>query len=172
MLQTYKIATLNIHGIASKTKISMLADFLKRLDIDVVLLQVVTNTDFTTIREYNAIVNEGTEKRVKAILAKKELHLQNIEIITSRRGIAAMFQAIQVINIYAQSGTEKRVERECFYNNDVTSVLPTDSSEVIVADDFNCVISATDGTGKPTTSRALMTLVKEMGLRDVWETHP
>jgi hypothetical protein len=30
MFQTYKIATLNIHGIASKTKMSMLADFLKR----------------------------------------------------------------------------------------------------------------------------------------------
>jgi hypothetical protein len=41
---------------------SMLRDFLKRQDIDVALLQEVTHTDFTTIRDYTATVNEGTDK--------------------------------------------------------------------------------------------------------------
>jgi len=64
------------------------------------------------------------------------------------------------------------VERECFFNNDVTFLLPTDTAEVIIAGDFNRVISPADCTGKPTTSRALVALIKGMGLRDVWETHP
>jgi exonuclease III len=61
MHHTYKIATVNVNGIAIHTKISMLGDFLKRQDIDVTLLQEVTHNDFTTIREYNVIVNEGTD---------------------------------------------------------------------------------------------------------------
>jgi len=126
MLHTYKIATLNINGIASRTKLSMLGDFLKRKDIDVDLLQEVTHTEFTTIREYNAIVNEGTDKRGKAILAKTGLHLQNIKRIPMGRGIAAMVQGIWIINIYAPSCAEKGMERECFFNNDVTFLLPTD----------------------------------------------
>ena len=141
---------------------SMLGDFLKRQDIDVALLQEVTHTEFTTIREYNAIVNECTDKRGTAILAKTGLHLQNIKRIPSGRGITAVFQGIWKINIYAPSGAEKRVERECFFNNDVTVLISTDSADVIIAGDFNCVISLADCTGKPTTSRALVTLIKGM----------
>jgi hypothetical protein len=60
------------------------------------------------------------------------------------------------------------VERECFFNNDVTFLLPTDSDGVIVADE----ISPVDCTEEPTTNRAIVTLTKCKGLRDVWETHP
>jgi exonuclease III len=172
MLHTYKIATLNINGIASHTKMSMLDDFLKRQDIDVALLQEVTHTDFTTIHGYKATVNEGTDKRGTAFLVKTGLDFQHIKRIPSGRGIAAMFQGIRIINIYAPSGAEKRVERECFFNNDVTFLLPTDSTDVVIAGDFNCVTSPADCTGRPTTSRALMTLIKVIGLCDVWETHP
>ena len=62
MLYTYKIATLNINGIASQTKLRMHGEFLRRQDIDVALLQEVTQTDFTTIHDYKAIINEGTDK--------------------------------------------------------------------------------------------------------------
>ena len=64
------------------------------------------------------------------------------------------------------------MERECFFNNDVTFLLPTDTAEVIIAGDFNCAISSADCTGKHTTSRAIVTLIKGIGLRDVWETNP
>jgi endonuclease/exonuclease/phosphatase family metal-dependent hydrolase len=82
-----------------------------------------------------------------------------------------MFQGIRIINVYATSSAEKRVERECFFNDEVTFLLPTDSTDVIIADHFNCVTSPADCTGRPTTSRTLMTLIKVRGLRDVWETH-
>jgi len=77
----------------------------------VTLLQEVTHTEFTTIHDYNAIVNEGTDQRGTAILAKTGLHLQNVKRIPSGRGIAAMFQGIWIINIYAPSGAEKSGKR-------------------------------------------------------------
>jgi exonuclease III len=60
MLLTCKIVTLNINGIGSNTKMSMLGDFLIRQDIDIALLQEVIHTNFATISSYNAIVNEAT----------------------------------------------------------------------------------------------------------------
>jgi exonuclease III len=92
---------------------SMLADFLQRHDIDVAFLQV-THNDFTHTRGYNSIVNEGTEKRGTAILVKKGLQIQNIKRISSGRGVAASFQGIWVMNIYAPLGEERKVEREHF----------------------------------------------------------
>jgi exonuclease III len=138
----------------------------------VALLQEVTHTDFTKIHNYTATVNEGTDKRGMAFLVKTGLDVQHIKRIPSGRGIAAMFQGIWIINIYAPSGAEKRVERECFFNNEFTFLLPTDSNDVIIAGDFNCVNSPADCTERPTMSRALMTLIKGRSLRDVWETHP
>jgi hypothetical protein len=61
--------------------------------------------NFTTIRDFNVIVYEGTDKRRTAILAKTGLHLQNIKHIPSGLGIAAIFQGI--INIYAPSSADK-----------------------------------------------------------------
>ena len=60
MLHTYKIATININGFASNTKMNMLGTFLKRQDNDVTLLQEVTHKDFGTFKDYVAIVNVGT----------------------------------------------------------------------------------------------------------------
>jgi exonuclease III len=61
MFHTYKIAILNINGIATQTKMSMLANFLTKQDIDVAFLQEITHNDFTTTYGYTAVVNEGTE---------------------------------------------------------------------------------------------------------------
>ena len=49
MLYTYKIATLNINGISLPLKIQMLNNFLLRQDIDIALLQEVTNNDFSPL---------------------------------------------------------------------------------------------------------------------------
>jgi exonuclease III len=81
MLHTYKIATLNINGIAIYTKMIMLGDFLKRQETDIALLHEVTHNDFTNIHEHNAIVNEGTDKRGLAILVKTGLKIQDIKRI-------------------------------------------------------------------------------------------
>jgi len=65
-----------------------------------------------------------------------------------------------------------QVRRGHFFSTDVTFLLPTDSTEVLIAGDFNCVTSQADCTGKPNMNRALTTLIRGMGLCDVWTTHP
>jgi len=83
MFQTYKIATLNIKGISSITPLQMLEDFLWRQDIDFALLQEVTHAKLSTIRRYTAYMNEGTDRRGNAILAKEGLTLSDIKRIPS-----------------------------------------------------------------------------------------
>jgi len=46
----------------------MLNYFLRRQDTDIALLQEVTHNDFTSLRGYVAIANEGIDKRGTAII--------------------------------------------------------------------------------------------------------
>ena len=63
MLYTYKIATLNINGVSSPLKMQTLNNFLLRQDINIALLQEVTNNNnFTPLCGYEALVNEGIGK--------------------------------------------------------------------------------------------------------------
>jgi len=86
----------------------MLNNFLLRQDIDIALLQEVTNNDFTPLCGYETLVNEGIDKRVTAILLKEGLSLSNIKRLPSGRTIARHFKDTWIMNIYAPSGAEKR----------------------------------------------------------------
>ena len=107
MTYTYKIATININGIASHLRLWMLEDYLRQQDIDIVLLQEVTHTKITSFRRYNAYVNVGTENRGTAILAKEGLFLTDITRLPSGRGIAVCYEGIRIINIYAPQGQKR-----------------------------------------------------------------
>jgi len=152
---TYIIVTLNIHGISSTARMGMLEGFLQTHDIDIALLQEVTHANFSAIRRYTACVKEGTERRRKAILAEEGLTLSNIQRLPSRMGISATYSSIRVINIHASSGADRKAERESFYNKDTMHLLPLTRTELILAGEFNCVISNDDCTGQRSRSRAL-----------------
>ena len=87
----YKVATLNINGISSAIRIRMLEEFLHKQDIDIALLQEVTNPNLQSIRRYTAHINQGTEGRGTAILTKEGLSISNIKRLPSGRGMAAIF---------------------------------------------------------------------------------
>jgi len=70
MVYRYKIVTLNMDGISSPMKVRMFHNFLFRQDIDIALLQEVTNNDVSTIGGYATLVKEGLDKRGNAILLK------------------------------------------------------------------------------------------------------
>jgi len=147
----------------------MLEGFLKGHDIDLMLLQEVTHANIHMISQYTAHMNIGTEGRGTAILAKEGLILTNIQRIPSGRGIAATLHGIRIVNIYAPSGSEKRREREAFYNEEIVTLLPTAHTEMILAGDFNCVLSTADWTGQGNYSKALARLVWGLDLRDAWD---
>jgi len=165
------MATLNINGISAPTKIHMLEEFLHKHDIDLALLQEVTNNKVTTIRRYTSYMNMGTERRGTAILAKDSYLLTNIQRIPTGRGMSAHFNGIRIINIYTPSGSEKKREREEFYNGDVARLLMHSSDNMVLAGDFNCVLTSPDCTGSFNVSRALTRLVTGLDLVDVWDVN-
>ena len=86
MTHVYRVATLNINGITSATRLGMLEEFLYKHDIDIALLQKITHTELSTLRNYNVHVNQGKEGRGTAILTKAGLTVTNTKRLTSGRG--------------------------------------------------------------------------------------
>jgi exonuclease III len=172
MMQTYNAATLNINGITNHTRIKILEDLLWTQDIDIALLQEVTCPRLDVTRQYAQYINVGTGKRGTAILAKDGIILTDIRCLPSGRGITARYNGISLINIYAPSGSEKKQERESFYNTEVPYLLPGHNMEIILAGDFNCVLSPSDATGQKNYSRALDKLVTGLKLHDTGEQNP
>jgi endonuclease/exonuclease/phosphatase family metal-dependent hydrolase len=86
--------------------------------------------------------------------------------------LASKYNDIWLINIYAPSGTAKRSEREAFFNSDLPYLLPTTQCEVILAGDFNCLLSDEDCTGQKNYSTALASIVRGFHLTDVWNATP
>ena len=114
MRHIYRIASLNINGIANPTRIRTLGEFLWQQDIDVVLLQEVTSKAIEQLRNYTKHINIGTEHRGTAILVKDGIQINNIICLPSGRGIAGVLEGIHMIKIYAPSGAAKKEERKPF----------------------------------------------------------
>ena len=121
-MSTIKIATLrvNINGITARTRVGMLADFIRRHDFHIIFTQEVTSTEVMNVRGYNAHLNIGASIRETAILAKSTLHLTNITTLPSGRAIAADYKGIRLINVCAPSGRARQADREQFH----TTKLP------------------------------------------------
>jgi len=110
----------------------MLEDFLRTQEIDFLFLQEVTKPVFDNLRGYTAYTNVGTTRRGTAILAREHLTLTRTISLPSGRGIAATFQGVSLVNIYAPSGLEKRREREEFFNLELPYLFNDTPTKVIM----------------------------------------
>jgi exonuclease III len=172
MTHTYTVLSLNINGITKQTRNKMLEEFLGAQDIDIALLQEVTCVHLDLKHRYTQHINVGTEKRGTAVLVKDGIMLTEIRCLPSDRGITSKYNRISVINIYAPSWAEKKQDRESFYNNDVPYLPPGHNTDIILAGDFNCVLSSSDATGQRNYSRALDKSVTGLKLHDIGEQNP
>jgi exonuclease III len=112
--------------------------------------------------------NLGTSRRGTAIVARSGINLANGTRLPSGRAIAARFQDLWLINVYAPSGTARKQERETFYSSELPNFL-TDASHHIILGDFNCILKQGDATGTLLFSRALATLIRGLNLQDAWQ---
>jgi exonuclease III len=134
----------------------MLADFLLKQEIDIILLQEVTYNDFDFIRGYIAYTKVGINKRGTAILTREAIQLNNITRLHLRRGMTAFYRGVWIVNIYAPSGSSNRQETETFYSVDLTYLLRSLPPTMIIGGgDFNCALTNADGTGSINFSKAL-----------------
>ena len=146
----------------------MLNESMHKQEIDIILLQEVAHTDFEMIWGYTAHLNIGINKRGTAILTREQISITNITRLPSGRGMAASYQGIWLVNLYAPSGTANRQEREDFYNVELVYLLRSLPPTMIVEGDFNCVLSQADCTGNMNYSEVLNKLVRGLELTDVW----
>jgi exonuclease III len=167
-----KIASININGIQSPTRLGMLMDFLRKHDIEIALIQAIVDPESVCINGYLADTNTGSDMRGTAIIARKGPHIMQIDSIASGRAIAAEFHGTRLRSVYAPSGTSKRTQRECFFLPELPALLVADSHSILMGGDFNCTLHPADSTGLPAPSRALEDTIRGLALTDTWEQDP
>ena len=124
--------TLNINGIESSPRLRMLDDFLHRHDVDITLLQEVTNGDRLVVKAVNPSLMSAHWGGGTAILHTLHLQLHKLKRIPTVRGIAAYLGNICLVNIYAPSGTASRTDRQDFFNTDVVELIPQGTTQLIL----------------------------------------
>jgi exonuclease III len=90
----------------------MLQEFIRVHEIDILLVQEVTQIILQDLLGYDTHYNIGTvtARRGTAIFAREGIRLENIIRLPSGRAIGARFRDTWIMNIYAPSGTAKRHE--------------------------------------------------------------
>ena len=167
-----KIASININGISAHTRVGMLTDFIRSHELDIVFLQEVINPEIFNITGYTTHLNIGTIMPGTAIIARHDFPITNIATVPSGRAIAADCTGIRLVNVYAPSGTTRRVERERFFISELPELFYAASRSMLIGGDFNCVLQPADTTGPFTTSRALSEIIRGLALVDTWNQDP
>jgi len=131
-MSTIKIAKLNINGITARTRVGMLADFIRQHDFDIIFAQEVTSTEALNVHGYHTHLNIGASIRGTAILTRSTLHLTKINTLPSGRAIAADYTGLRLINVYAPSGTARRADREQFYTTKLPYLFHDGPTDLLV----------------------------------------
>jgi hypothetical protein len=84
--------------------------------------------------------------RGTAILARHDFPLTNVTTLPTGRAIAADYNGLRLVNVYAPAGTAKRTDRELFFNSKLPASFYAASESVLLGGDFNCVLHPTDTT--------------------------
>jgi hypothetical protein len=96
----FRIATLNLSWVTSRTRRGTLEVFLQDQAIDVIFGQQG--------RGYTAYTNLGTTRRGTALIARDHLELQKITCLPSGRSIVARLRGGRLVNVQAPFGEERR----------------------------------------------------------------
>jgi exonuclease III len=95
----------------------MLQDFVRTHDLNIVLVQEVTAPEVWTSLDMYHTSTMGPKWGGGRPSSRKNFPLTDIDLLPTGRATAAVFSGIRLINVYAPSGTTRRMERESFYNS-------------------------------------------------------
>jgi exonuclease III len=132
MTALIKIATLNINVITSRTRVGMLAEYIRSQDLVIVLIQEITSMGLLNVPGYDTYYNVGIQMRGTAIVARNDITLTHLNKLPTERAIAAEYKGMCVVNIYAPSGIARRTEREYFYNTELPQILQAGHGDLVV----------------------------------------
>jgi exonuclease III len=146
----------------------MMLDFLRSREIDIALIQLMTDQTVLINRDYAIHHNIGPNLRGTAVLIKHSFQASQVIRSPSGRAIAATINSLHIVNMYSPSGTAKRKEMEVFFNQELPDLLYSAGDNILIGGDINCTLSTTDTTGISTNSRTLASLVAGWKLTDTW----
>ena len=140
-----RILSLNI-GLKSD-----LADVLTLISVhklDLILLQEVRITDKQINQQlvshgFKGMVNIDEEDPLRpgtALAWRSTLPIKQVSAVVPCRVQHALLGSYSILNIYAPSGSDKKVERGLFFAREVFQAFSIGSSPWIMGGDFNCVL--------------------------------
>jgi exonuclease III len=116
----------------------MMFDFLRNKEIDIALIQELTEPKVLTNKNYAIHHNIGPNLRGTAILIKYPSQPTKVIRSPSGRARAVTLNNIHIVNMYAPSATAKRKDREDFFNQELTDLLYGAGDNILIGGDFNC----------------------------------
>lgn len=164
-----KIATINLNSIKTEVNKSLLRDFVQNEDLDFIFLQEVLFEDFSFLGAYRAFVNISEHDKGTAILVRKNQEFRNIIYDPSGRILSIVCDDINLVNVYAHSGTNKKRERDDLFRDEITPhVIKGNCSHTVIGGDFNCVLNKRDSRSTSANlCQGLKDLTTSMHLKDV-----
>ena len=150
-----RILSLNI---GLKSDLAGLLTLISVHRLDLILLQEVRITDEQINQQlgnhgFKGMVNIDEEDPLKpgtAIAWRTTLPIEQVSAVVPCRLQHARLGSYSIFNIYAPSGSDKKVERGFFFAREVFQAFSIGSSPWILGGDFNCVLRPMDienGTG-------------------------
>ena len=150
-----RILTLNI---GLRSDLAGLLTIISVHRVDLVMLQEVRLTDEQLNQQlgnhgFTGIVNIDAENPLSpgtALAWKRTLPIKQVSTIVPCRVQHARLGSSSILNIYAPSGSDKKLERGLFFARDVFQAFSLGSHSWIMGGDFNCVLGQMDienGTG-------------------------
>lgn len=167
---SYTIASININTISNQTKLNALHNFIRLLDLDIILLQEVEDKQME-IPGYNTITNVDHSKRGTAVAVKQHISISHVDrSLDGRLIVLRLNNSVTLCNIYAPSGVQQKAQREYFFNTTFSYYLRDATEHIVLGGDFNSVVDARDSTGNSNYSASLRYTLQQLQLADVWET--
>ena len=102
---------------------------------------------------FTGMVNIDTENPLTpgtALVWRSSLPIKQVSAVVPCRVQLALLGSYSILNIYAPSGSDKKVERVFFFAREVFQAFSLGSSSWILGGDLNCVLAPMDienGTG-------------------------
>ena len=162
-----RIATVNLNGIVCKAKQSLVRDFVNLNDIDIVFFQEMSMTSTSFLPGHDVILSYTNSCRSTAVAIRKNFVYSDMLVDPSGRIISFIVNGVNFVNVYAQSGSQYKKERNDFFTESIAIHLNKHFDSLVIGGDFNCVLSENDCRGANNFCQGLQQLIDKMKLKDV-----
>ena len=170
-----KIATININRLKSDIKREKLLKFCKINELDIICFQEMNFKTCPMLEsEFSLISNIGINGSGVGVAIKKNIKFDQVVKDGEGRILKCKVAGLNLVNIYAPSGREKREERNAFFQRNITPYLTSLKGPVMVMGDFNSVEHQDDMKIKKhrrnskIISKHLKEFIQAFQLTDIW----